>query len=82
MEEIGFVDVQEKLLKWPVNTWPKDPHLKKLGLWFQHDLLEGLNSTRAVLTRTLGWSDERVEAFLVHVGNDLRNIKVHAYKTM
>ena len=34
MEEIGFVDVQEKPLRWPVNTWPKDPHLKKLGLCF------------------------------------------------
>lgn len=82
MEEIGFVDVQEELLRWPVNTWPRDPHLKKLGLWFQHDLLEGLNSTRAVLTRGLGWSDEKVEVFLVDVRKDIKNRGVHAYAVM
>ncbi len=54
MIEIGFVDVEEKVLQWPINTWPRDTHLKKLGLWFQHDLTEGLSSTRAVLTRGLG----------------------------
>jgi trans-aconitate methyltransferase len=28
MEEIGFVDVEEIILPWPINTWPKDLHLK------------------------------------------------------
>jgi hypothetical protein len=54
MEEIGFVDVKEELLVFPVNTWPRDPHLKKVGLWFQHDLLEGLNSTRAIIDEGVG----------------------------
>jgi Methyltransferase domain len=79
MEEIGFVDVEEQILHWPSNTWPKDKHLKRLGLWFQHDLLEGLNSTKAVLTRGLGWSNEKVEDFLVDVRKDIRNKRVHAY---
>ncbi|KAE8443785.1 hypothetical protein EG329_001379 [Mollisiaceae sp. DMI_Dod_QoI] len=82
MEEIGFVDVEEKLLHFPINTWPRDLHLKKLGLWFQHDLLEGLNSTRAILTRGLGWSNEEVEVFLVNVRKDINNRKVHAYVVM
>jgi len=82
MEEIGFVDVREELLYWPVNTWPRDPHLKKLGLWFQHDLLEGLNSTRAVLTRGLGWSNEEVEAFLIDVRKDIKDRNEHAYAIM
>lgn len=79
MEEIGFVAVEEKILYWPINTWPRDPHLKRLGLWFQHDLLEGLNSTRAVLTRGLGWSNEEVEVFLASVRNDIKSKSVHAY---
>jgi hypothetical protein len=82
MEEIGFVDVKEEILPWPVNTWPRDPHLKQIGLWFQHDLLEGLNSTKAILTRGLGWSNEKVEEFLVDVRKDINNKKVHAYVVM
>ena len=82
MEEIGFVDVEEVILPWPVNTWVRNPHLKNLGLWFQHDLLEGLNSTRAVLTRGLGWSNEKVEEFLVDVRKDIQNRNVHAYVAM
>ena len=82
MEEIGFVDVKEELLIFPVNTWPRDPHLKKVGLWFQHDLLEGLNSTRAILTRGLGWSNEKVELFLVDVRKAINNRHVHAYTIM
>jgi hypothetical protein len=82
MEDIGFVDVEEKILYWPTNTWPRDPHLKKLGLWFQHDLTEGLNSTRAILTRGLGWSNEKVEVFLADVRKDIKNRNVHAYAVM
>jgi SAM-dependent methyltransferase len=82
MEEIGFVDVEEKIRYWPVNTWPRDPHMKKLGLWFQHDLLEGLNSTRAILIRGLGWSNEQVEVFLEDVRKDVRNKGIHGYTTM
>ncbi|KAH7360408.1 S-adenosyl-L-methionine-dependent methyltransferase [Rhexocercosporidium sp. MPI-PUGE-AT-0058] len=79
MEEIGFVDVEEKVLQWPTNTWPRDKHMKTLGMWFCHDLSEGLSSTRAVLTRGLGWSVEKAEAFLVNVRKDVRNRNVHAY---
>lgn len=82
MEEIGFVDIEENIVPWPINTWPRDPHLKTLGLWFQHDLLEGLNSTTALLTRGLGWSLEEVEALLVDVRKDIENRRVHAYVSM
>ncbi|RDW60316.1 hypothetical protein BP5796_11922 [Coleophoma crateriformis] len=82
MLELGFVDVHEKLFRWPLNTWPRDPHLKMLGLWFQHDLTEGLNSTKAVLTRGLKWSNEEAEMFLVDVRKDIKNRAVHAYASL
>lgn len=79
MEEIGFEDVQETILYWPTNAWPRDKELKKLGVWFQHDLTEGLHSTRAILTRGLGWTNEEVELFLINVRKDIDNKKIHAY---
>jgi hypothetical protein len=82
MEEIGFVDIEGKMLPWPINTWPKNTYLKLLGLWFQFDLLEGLDSTTALLTRGLGWSTEKVESLLVDVRKDIENRRVHAYVSM
>jgi hypothetical protein len=82
MEEIGFVNVEERLLRWPINTWPKDPHLKELGAWFMHDLTEGLNSARKILIRGLGMEDEKVEGFLVDVREDIKNRGIHAYAVM
>lgn len=51
MEEAGFVNVEEKSFVWPINTWPKDPHLKKLGLWWNHDLLDLVEGLNAPFTR-------------------------------
>jgi hypothetical protein len=82
MEEIGFVNVQERLYRWPTNTWPKDPYLKKLGFWFHHDLLELMNGLKTVLNKGLGWSIEQAEVFLVDVRKDVKNRNIHAYHVM
>lgn len=31
MIDAGFVNVQEKLYKWPINSWPKDAKYKEIG---------------------------------------------------
>jgi hypothetical protein len=31
VEQAGFVDVQEQMLKRPTNDWPKDPRMKEIG---------------------------------------------------
>jgi len=82
MEEVGFVNVQERLYRWPTNTWPRDPHLKKIGFWYQHDLLELITGLKAPLTRGLGWPMEEVEVFLVDVRKDVKNRDIHAYHIM
>jgi hypothetical protein len=53
MEEVGFVNVEEKIFFWPVNTWPRDPHLKKLGYWYGQDLLGLVSGLKAPLVRIL-----------------------------
>jgi hypothetical protein len=82
MEEVGFANVQEKLYRWPINTWPRDPHLKKLGFWFQHDLQDLATGLKPPLMRGLGWSMEEVEVFLVDVRKDIKNRDIHAYHIM
>jgi len=82
MEEIGFTDVHEKLVRWPLNTWPKDPYLKTLGMWFREDLLEGVNTLRAIMARGLDWSDEKLDSFLADVRKDVVNRNIHAYAVL
>jgi trans-aconitate methyltransferase len=31
LEQAGFVDVQERILRRPTNDWPKDPRMKEIG---------------------------------------------------
>jgi len=79
MEEIGFLNVEEKLFFWPINTWPKDPHLKKLGFWYHHDLLELITGLKPPFMRGLGWTLEEIENFQVEVKKDVADRNIHAF---
>lgn len=64
MDSVGFVDVTETRSKWPLNTWPKDTRLKKLGRWVCEDMAEILRAVKRVYTVGLGWENERVMRLL------------------
>ena len=82
-EKVGFVDIVEKQLAWPIGTWPKDPRMKKLGAWVKEDVLSGLHGwSAAVLTRGLGMSSEEVETLLTEVRIDINSNVMHAYIPM
>lgn len=42
-ERVGFVDVREVTFKIPMNGWPKDDHLKKIGRMWEINILSGLS---------------------------------------
>jgi len=42
MDDVGFINVVEKVLKWPVNKWPKDEKKKELGSYTNINLVEGV----------------------------------------
>ncbi|KAH8602185.1 putative Trans-aconitate 2-methyltransferase [Bisporella sp. PMI_857] len=61
-EEVGFVDVQEKVFKLPMNPWPKDKHLKALGRMSEDNWLAGLSAfSMAPFSRELEWSKNEIE---------------------
>ncbi|KXH68314.1 hypothetical protein CSAL01_01778 [Colletotrichum salicis] len=41
MEEVGFLDVEIHVFKWPSNSWPKDPKYKQLGIWNNENFCNG-----------------------------------------
>ncbi|KAH8900312.1 S-adenosyl-L-methionine-dependent methyltransferase [Thozetella sp. PMI_491] len=80
MEKAGFVDVVEKKLKWPINSWPADKHYKELGMWYLANLDTGLEGLlMALCTRGLEWSAEETHVFCSTARKSLRNRKIHAY---
>jgi SAM-dependent methyltransferase len=80
MEEAGFVNVQEVVKVLPLNTWPKDPRLKDLGLWQWSNLQSGLNGfSLALFTKGLGWSRSEVDDLLADVRQDIADRNIHAY---
>lgn len=48
-EEVGFVDVQERIFKVPTNEWPKDPKLKELGRMWESNMSQGLSGFSSYL---------------------------------
>lgn len=83
LKEIGFVDVQETLHKWPLNTWPADKKMKELGAWTCENIMEGMEGfSLALLSRELGWSREEIGVFLVEVRKCLRDRRIHAYMSL
>lgn len=83
MKKVGFVDIVEKPLKWPLGIWPKDKHFKEVGYWYYMNLEVGLEGLlMALLTRGLGWTKEEVMVFCAKVRPELKNPKIHAYLPM
>ncbi len=80
MREAGYADVTATPIKWPINTWPKDPKHKELGRWAMENFVWGCESmSLALFTRVLGWSADEVRVFMAQVRGDLRNRRYHAY---
>jgi hypothetical protein len=60
--EAGFVDVQEKVYKIPVNGWPRCPELKRIGELWQRCLGDGLSGfSYALFHRVMGMRKEEIE---------------------
>jgi hypothetical protein len=52
-------------------------------MWVLEDILSGVEGlSMAVFTRTLGWSKEETDIFLVDVRKDMKNTRYHSYYNM
>lgn len=80
MQDAGFVDVEEYILKIPVGPWPKDKNLKTVGKFEYLNMTEGVEAlSLRVFTKGLAWSPEMVQLFLMDVRKQVKDRKVHSY---
>jgi hypothetical protein len=83
MREIGFEEVVEKNFYWPTSPWARGEYMKRVAAYFQEDMLNGLEGiSMKVLTGYMGWTAEKVRAFLVGVRRDFKDQSIHAYLSM
>lgn len=76
----GLEDVTERHFVWPSNHWVKGKQNKRLALWFQKDLGDGLEAiSLRLLIGVGGMTKEEVTALLDQVRKDLGNPKYHSY---
>jgi hypothetical protein len=80
LQEVGFVDVVEKLYYWPLGTWARGKKMKTLGAWCREDCLAGLHSASALIfTRALKMTPDEVELHLMDVRKEMKSNRIHAY---
>lgn len=83
LERQGFVEIQEQVIKVPLNYWPTDPHLKDIGRWYNLGLTQGLDAmTVGPLTRMSAWKRADVDRLVSEAKRELCSKKYHAYCNM
>ncbi|PGH14391.1 hypothetical protein AJ79_03033 [Helicocarpus griseus UAMH5409] len=79
LKAAGFVKITTKVIKVPLNTWPKDPELKKTGALSLMQHLGGLEGIAIAPLSKIGWSADEIQVLLSKARTDIHNRKVHAY---
>ncbi|KAK8153883.1 S-adenosyl-L-methionine-dependent methyltransferase [Phyllosticta citrichinensis] len=80
MRDAGFVNVTERVFYTPIGPWPKNRHLREVGLYWRAVLMEGLEAIAlGPLTRGLGWSKEEITVFLASVRKAYLAPETHAF---
>jgi hypothetical protein len=84
LQQQGFIDIQEKIIRAPLNGWSSDPHQKQIGRWYNLGLTDGLEAlSLAPFTRVNRWdANAHVRPLIKEVKKEISNSKVHAYNNM
>ena len=81
LKEAGFVNVEQSVLKVPMNGWSEeDRNDRIIGVMQHSNLLQGLRGfSLQLLIRYGGWRLEELEFFLYEVKKELQDRSIRAY---
>jgi hypothetical protein len=84
LQQQGFIDIQERIIRAPLNGWSSDPHQKQIGRWYNLGLTDGLDAlSLGPFTRAYRWdANQHVRPLLKQVKQEISRSKVHAYNNM
>jgi len=80
LKAAGFQGVQERRMKLPLGSWPKDPNLKRLGVLNCVASEMGLEGFALyVLTQVHGWEAEETKVYLEKLRKEIKDKRKHGY---
>ena len=80
LRDAGFVNVEERVFKIPVGTWPRNKTMKLIGMYMRSVIYDGLQGiSMGPFTRGLKWTPQEVEVFLIGVRKGLMDSSTHSY---
>ncbi|KAG9251827.1 S-adenosyl-L-methionine-dependent methyltransferase [Emericellopsis atlantica] len=78
--DVGFINVEEILLKIPMGPWPKDPRMKMIGQYCRAIIVDALHgASNKSFTHGLKWSPNEIELYLVAVRHACMDNSSHAH---
>lgn len=78
--EAGFENIETRVLKLPLGTWPAERAQKEMGAYFLLTAETGFEAFgMALLTRELGMSRDDVRELSDRARKDSKNRNIHSY---
>ncbi|KAI0525519.1 S-adenosyl-L-methionine-dependent methyltransferase [Xylaria bambusicola] len=81
-EEAGFVNIVDRRFYWPTSPWAKGKYFKTVAMYFQEDMISGMEAISMKVLQATGMSPQEIKDFCEEVKRDFRDTNLHAYLTV
>lgn len=79
LEQTGFINIQRKIFHLPIGDWPKETHLRTIGVYMREIIDDMLSAMAAKPFTDAGLDKAEISELLHNVRGVLRNKKFHPY---
>ncbi|KAH8653841.1 S-adenosyl-L-methionine-dependent methyltransferase [Xylariales sp. PMI_506] len=79
LTELGFVDIQEKVIKWPANPFSQDPWLHEVGLFQMINFCDGARGIGWKLLEMAGLSAAEIDELTNDAKTTIKNTRYRCY---
>ncbi|KAI1259420.1 S-adenosyl-L-methionine-dependent methyltransferase [Xylariaceae sp. FL1019] len=78
-EDAGFENIVERRFFWPTSPWAKGRYFKTIAMYFQEDMISGVDGMSMKVLQAANMTPEEIKSFVEEVKEDFRNTDLHAY---
>ncbi|KAK5630976.1 hypothetical protein RRF57_006691 [Xylaria bambusicola] len=81
-EEAGFENIVDRRFYWPTSPWAKGKYFKTVAMYFQEDMISGMEAINMKVLQATGMLPQEIKDFCEEVKRDFRDTNLHAYLTV
>ncbi|KAI1363481.1 S-adenosyl-L-methionine-dependent methyltransferase [Xylaria arbuscula] len=81
-KEAGFENIVDRRFYWPTSPWAKGKYFKTVAMYFQEDMISGMEGISMKVLQATGMSPPEIKEFCEEVKRDFRDTNLHAYLTV